>query len=532
MRTLLASSVSALVLAVSVSAVGEAQTRVSRADANAAIAAMGLDQSRSDEISFDSGRFSRGDYVFTNVVFHIDDDEDEPTKAGEDDFNVDFDGGELLVAEMRFSAPRLASDGRVMFDAFSLSGVSAEGDDGEGLSLDSLEIVGPDADFAAMIAEAFANPGDSDEDDFELGEDPFERIAMSGFQVIDSEDGPTTVSLGSMILEHDDAESLARFEMTDFLIETDEGDDGPVRIALGEVRVEGLSTDTTDEWFSAIENDNMSGFMQSYMNAATVNPASLFSEFVLSDFDFQAAGLDLSLASVTAENEMRRGEVHSSVALDRLHFSADSDHENGAQIAAALMMLGYSELNLHAVGNTIYEPERGRAYTSGDNYYVVEDAFRIDFSQDIEGYNEYSTLMADLVADAAENGEDASEEAAMAAMAALQVNEFSVRITDQSILDRAFGAMATQQGIAPEQARAQASALVLLGAASAGPMVPAPLMSELTSAVSSFLNNGGSVTVGMRPTSPTSVGDMMMIVEQDEPDIDRLGISVSAEPAQ
>jgi hypothetical protein len=63
-------------------------------------------------------------------------------------------------------------------------------------------------------------------------------------------------------------------------------------------------------------------------------------------------------------------------------------------------------------------------------------------------------------------------------------------------------------------------------------MVPAPLMSELTSAVSSFLNNGGSVTVGMRPTSPTSVGDMMMIVEQDEPDIDRLGISVSAEPAQ
>ena len=91
--------------------------------------------------------------------------------------------------------------------------------------------------------------------------------------------------------------------------------------------------------------------------------------------------------------------------------------------------------------------------------------------------------------------------------------------------------MASQQGIAPEQARAQASALVLLGAASAGPLVPAPLMTELTTAVSGFLNNGGSVTVGMRPTSPTTVGDMMKIVEQDEPDIDRLGISVSADPA-
>ena len=531
MRTLFASSVSAMVLAVSFSALTEAQTRVSRSDAQAAIAAMGLDTSDANEISFDRGRFSGGDYVFTNVVFHIDDDEDgEAGKDGEDDFNVSFDGEELHVDEMRFSAPRIASDGRVMFDAFSMSGMSASGDDGEGMSIDLIEIVGPNAEFAAMIAEGFANLGEGNDEGIELGDDPFDRVALRGLRVVDESDDMTTVSLGSMVLEADDRSNTARFEMNDLLVDSQDGNE-PVHVSLGEIRVEGISTDTTDEWFTALENDNMPAFMNSYMNAATVNPAAIFSEFVLSDFALNAGGIDLSLASMTAENVERRGDVHSSATVERLHFSADAEHENGAQIAAGLMMLGYSELNMHAVTNTVYQPERGRAYTDGDNYYVVEDAFRIDFSQDVEGYNEYTALMAEMVAEAAEHGDDASEDAAMAAMSALQVNEFSLSITDQSILDRAFGAMASQQGIAPEQARAQASALVLLGAASAGPLVPAPLMTELTTAVSGFLNNGGSVTVGMRPTSPTTVGDMMMIVEQDEPDIDRLGISVSADPA-
>lgn len=532
MRTLFTSSVSALVLAASISTIGEAQTRVSRSDAQAAIAAMGLDASDTNEISFERGRFARGDYVFTNVVFHIEEEHDD--EAGEEgDFNVSLEGEELRVDEMRFSSPRLAPDGRVMFDAFSMSGLNAAGDDGESVVIDLIEIVGPNADFAAMIAEGFATIGEGDEDDvdFDIGDDPFDRLALNGLRVSDTGDDETTVNLGSLVLEHDADDEVARFEMNDFLVDAMD-DDGPIRISLSEIRMEGISTETTGEWFTALENDNMPAFMNSYMNAATVNPASIFSEFILRDFAFNGAGLDLSLASITAENEVRRGNVHSSGIVDRLHFSADAESENGAQIAAGLMMLGYSELNMNAVTNTVFEPERGRAYTTGDNYYLVEDAFRIDFSQDLEGYNEYTALMAELISDAAENGDDAAEEAAMAAMSALQVNEFSVSISDESILERAFGAMAAQQGIAPEQARAQASALVLLGAASAGPLVPAPLMSELTSAVSGFLNNGGSVTVGMRPTSPTTVGDMMTLVEQEEPDFERLGISVSAEPAE
>ena len=531
MRTLLTSSVSAIVLALSCTALSEAQTRVSRADADAAIAAMGLDRSEADEISFEGARFSRGDYVFTNVVFHMPDDADVSGKAGEGDFNVDFDGEELHVAEMRFASPRIGSDGRVLFDAFVLSGMSAEGDDGESFTIENIEIMAPSAEFSAMIADGFANLGEGDDEDVELGDDPFDRVAVTGLLVRDTSDDDTTVSMASMVLEHDDAAGLARFSMNDLLI--DANDDGsPVRISLGEIRLEGLSTETTDEWFTAIEADDMPGFMQSYMHAATVNPASIFSQFVLRDFSFAGEGLDLSLAAITANNVERGDEVHSSANIDRLHFSADPSHANGAQIAGGLMMLGYSELNLNAVANTVYEPENGRTYTRGDNYYEVEDAFRIDFSQDIEGYDEYSRQLAAIAAEAAETGNEMSEEATMQALAALQVNEFSVRITDQSILDRAFGAMASQQGIAPEQARAQASALVLLGAASAGPIVPAPLMTELTSAVSGFLNNGGSVTVEMRPTSPTSIGDMMMLVEQEQPDIDRLGISVSAEPAR
>lgn len=290
---------------------------------------MGFDQFWVDEILFDSGCFICGDYVFINVVFYIDEDDSELIKVGEDDFNVDFDGGELFVEEMCFSVLCLVSDGWVMFDVFFMSGLFVQGDDGEGFLFDFFEIVGFDVDFVVMIVEVFVNFGESEDEDFELGEDLFDCIVMSGFQVVDSEDGLIMVSLGFMIFEYDDVEVLVWFEMIDFLIEMDEGDDGLVCIVLGEVWIEGLSIEIIDEWFVVIENDNMFSFMQFYMNVVMVNLVFLFLEFVLSDFDFQVAGIDFSLVFVIVENEMCCGEVYFSVVMDCLYFFVDFDYENG-----------------------------------------------------------------------------------------------------------------------------------------------------------------------------------------------------------
>ena len=171
----------------------------------------------------------------------------------------------------------------------------------------------------------------------------------------------------------------------------------------------------------------------------------------------------------------------------------------------------------------VYDEAADRMYSTGENYLEIRDGLRLEFESDMSGYSAYLEQMA-------QNGVLADEpEDQFAAMGPLVINALSVRLEDLSLLDRALEAGASSQGVDKEQMRMQAGLLVGMGMMSAPPEIPRPLLSEFSTALTNFINQGGSMTITMSPEEPISVGELAMQADAGTVDLDALGLSVEAE---
>jgi len=75
--------------------------------------------------------------------------------------------------------------------------------------------------------------------------------------------------------------------------------------------------------------------------------------------------------------------------------------------------------------------------------------------------------------------------------------------------------------------RAQAAAMVTLGTVGAPPEVPRPLLMQVSNALVTFINQGGSMTIDMTPPVPLSVADIAAQIEAGSFDYDALGLTVT-----
>ena len=170
-------------------------------------------------------------------------------------------------------------------------------------------------------------------------------------------------------------------------------------------------------------------------------------------------------------------------------------------------------------------------YQKGDNYIQLNDGFRIELSQDFTGYQAYLTAMGNMSPSAGQSEDPEILFAEMAEMfGPLVVNNVNLRLTDLSILERAIAAGAAAQNQTPEQMRMGASAMVMLGMASAPSEISPELTSEAASALSAFIASGGSLIVDMSPNPVLRLGDYFASFDAKDPDLDPLGLSVRHEP--
>ena len=71
--------------------------------------------------------------------------------------------------------------------------------------------------------------------------------------------------------------------------------------------------------------------------------------------------------------------------------------------------------------------------------------------------------------------------------------------------------------------------LVMVGLMSAPPEMPQVLVTQLASAVSTFLAQGGTLEIVMQPPVPVSIGEIRAGSEAGAIDFGALGLAVSAE---
>ncbi|WP_339332611.1 hypothetical protein [uncultured Maricaulis sp.] len=493
----------------------------SRAAAEAAMARMGLDGSN-QSVSYDSVDFRGGRYILNDVTFS--DIEDDETGSME----------EVRADRMIFDTLRLDASGEVLFDGLALEGISATSStDGTVIRLDRVSIDGPNAAMTTDFGRAVA--GETDEDyQAAWNTYEFEGFSLEGLSGTGSEEaGAFEFSLAQYVVENYTRVELGRMAILGFAFSGVDDSGEAVTVNMGEISLLGFQTEAYSAMMDAVAaGADEDGMMQAYYQSAFISPMDVYDSFAIRDILVEASGVHFSMDHLTSAMERYGSRITTTAELGSAMLIPDPSKPAGAQLAMGLGMLGYEQLELRMAANSVYDEDTGRAYTTGDNFIELTDGLRLEMAQDVSGYNEYIANMPDAMM-AMSEAADVSDGAQLSAMAQLMgpllINNMSMRIVDLSILDRALDAGAAAQGITKEELRVQAGAMMGMGLMAAPPEIPRPLLAQLSTALTNFVNQGGSLAIDMTPPTPLSIGDMLLDIEAGTFDYNDLGITVSSE---
>ncbi|WP_300544256.1 hypothetical protein [Maricaulis sp.] len=498
---------------------GEAQAQ-NRAAAEAAIERMGFARD-GDSVSYARADWSRGRYILSDVVIR------DLDVKGED---TDIDGPEeMRVERLIFDAPRLDTAGDVMFDGVALEGVSASDADGEGMMrIARISVDEPNAAFVRDLVRVFSGEdGDFDPDwsDYRFASAGFEGFSVTG----EDEGGPFDIAIEQFVMQDYSDIELGRIALMGLRVDGS-SQSGPVTVRLDEFSLTGFQSGAYSDLMDTIAaGGDENAVMSAYYGSLTPQ-VDVFDRFAMRGFLADAEGVHLALDNMTARIEQSGSRYITQMSLDSMRLIPDAAKESGAQLAMGLGMLGYEQLEVRMQSHGIYDEATGRAWTEGENFIELTDGLRIEMNQDVGGYNEYFEALPEFAASMeAGAGEEAQADAALKLMAPIVLHNISLRLVDMSLLDRALDAGAAAQGVTREELRIQTGAMAAMGLMAAPPEVPRPMLAQLSTALTEFINRGGSLTIDMSPPEPISVGTIVEQVEAGTFDYNALGLSFTAE---
>lgn len=507
----------------------------SRAAAEAAMAQMGIgnNSGMDGQMTYASAEWSNGRYILNDVVISDLDDGDED-EGGDGKFEVGDDFDSMRVERLIFEAPRVDDGGHVVFDGFAFEGITGEEIDGEVdvMRVDRFGVSGMNSVMAREFGRLFSGRLDPNEDeDWDWSGFAFDRFSIEGVNLTgDDGEGPYQIALEQFAMQGYSEIELGLIAIHGLVVDAP-GDTGPVAVRLDEMSLTGFQTQTYSELMDAITSGAEDSAIEAAYYQSIMSPQmQVFDQFAMRGLLVDAEGVHIAMDNMTAQISQQGSRYISDMALDSLRIVPDAAKPAGAQMAMGLGMLGYERLELRAAGHSIYDEATGRAWTEGDNFVELADGLRIEFSQEVSGYDAYfENMPAFVAAMQADESEEAQAEAMLELLGPLVLHNFTMRIVDMSLLDRALTAGAAAQGITPDELRVQAGAMIGMGLMSAPPEIPRTLLSQTSMALTNFVNQGGSITFSMAPPQPLPVSQIFEQLESESFDVETLGLTVTAE---
>ena len=477
-----------------------------------------FDRARSDA-ALDAMGIDANDAVLTgsNYRFAFEDFSEEGNEFGPD-------------AAIIIGRPDLSETGGYLFSQLALENLVTTAE-GEQVQLGRAAIVGPNEALSDFIIRS-AMSGEEDWDSFAEGwtDYRFSAIEMEAIAVADeTDDSFDHIGIGRIALTGFDDDRTGRFEMLGLDMDVSDPD-LPLTMRLGEFSFDGLPLHLMDGFIVALmegETDE-DALMEAYFDGFAEMPPVMEGAVAVRDFALVSNAFSMGLDYMTADT-VRDGDLYVSTSdMGLFTFEPNPDDADGAEIAGLLGMMGYSALSMTAGGASYYDAAQDRMWTEGENYLEVPDAFRISFDMDIGGWSEYHAAAMSMGMDMDETMSDDEAFAMMRDMyGAIILHEFSITITDLSLLERGLAFAAEQQGSTAEQLRAQAGMMVAMGAMAAPPELPRDVLTDGSEALTQFIAEGGSLTISMTPDAPVSVGALLDQAETGAFDFNALGFGFS-----
>ncbi|MFN4023452.1 MAG: hypothetical protein ACK4MQ_01350 [Hyphomonas sp.] len=494
-----------------------------------ALAVFSLAESGSGRLTFDSRELNGDRAVFTNVILSIPEGAaSEPAYSAEDIAEIfaylDYDGdgiaddgsgmtmeeyGAMLNEADPPAPPPVVKAGRLEFGGlgmidgqanFSLMRLSditltpvAGSEDRSSGRVGKVELVNPSPETAAWVASLF---GEGEPADFPEGTAlAFDRWLVSDVNVsMDDASGTGLFTLDSMFISELGAEQAGKMGVSKLVFNFNDAGTGDVAINLDGFGVSGLNYGLITAAMGGSDDPAFATMLQSDPG----NPG--FDAMQLKGLKADIVGAAIALPNfnsyVGRDNQGRATKITTDPFTMTV---AARDNPDGEQFAGALAILGYETLTLSAAGEQHYDPDADiLTLTKGKNYWKLDDGFKFDVAAKYEGTKALAAASA-----TADTDPNAVIETMLNQLAFHQL-EFS--FADSGFFNRALNAFAAQSGEDPAQLRAQITGMMAMAPMFAGGTgIDTPVITELASAISSFVQDPKTLTIGIAPQSPLTM---------------------------
>ena len=491
------------------------QLRAGNADqAEAALGALSLTESGSGRISFGDRSVTGADASFSNVEIIMADD------------GNDSDAG-LLVAQTLTLKGLDMTDGQASFSQMRLDGVTirSDGDADEGLlNIADMQISNPSPALAAWVGSLL---GQGEPADFpELSELSFDAASFSNLTAVPSEgeDELEEFKIDSVNFRNMSPEGLGAMVLEGLNFRAVDASTGQVSHAsLGSLSLMGVGEVVTKALGAELDSDQVPAELLQLLAANPADPG--YDVMRLADLDIDVAGLAIALPSynqqVTRDDQGRA--VRTVLEPIEATIGADPNGEFGSELAGPLGLMGYETLVVRAASDTRVDHDNDMITTDPkSNYLEVADGFRLSGGGEIEGLSSFYTKMAEQ--DLGRSNSD--PDAVLSSLSAMQLHGLEISFEDNSFVDRAFSAAAAMNGGTPDELKDQLKlSLGLAPLMSQSIGIDPDIVTELTTALGSFISKPGTLTLSLDPQTPIGV-DMLENPEALTKDV--LGFSATS----
>ncbi len=482
----------------------EART-VSDAEAMQALAAFSLDTSGSGKVQWDKRDGSGGNYTFTDVKIH---DGKKTSAIGQ----VEIWGAHMAGEQASFD--------KIEFR--DIASVSKDNDDTK-IKIASIALVKPSPALAGGLAKSFG--GDDDAFENLEGDISFQAISFTGFNLTDDD-----VNMNIQSMSMGEAKDKTGVFSLNGLTLDGKGDDSKspnVKMSLGSIDVTGANLKKYKGMIKAMKNSGEDGDFTEEDLAGLMKTMNIydpdFKTASIRDFDMNVDGLVITMKSMEASADKKAGKTTIISEMSPLLIVPPKDSKNAdmQKMTETLSALGYESLEFTMAGKTQMD-ESTDTMKAYDTYIEMKDGFRLSYDYDMSGYKAFMEKMAAMSG----QGEASNPMAAMTMMNDLQINTLSISLRDDSIVDRGFKFVAAQQGGTADALKTQAKAMLGFATMAAQDEAQQKLATELVAALTTLIDNGGTLTIDMSPKTPISLGTIAMGSMSGQFDVEALGLSI------
>jgi hypothetical protein len=488
--------------------------------AAAALAAMSLETSGSGNVTWDK-RDLRGDKaVFTGVTIvtsaYEGDDEDEISE---------LDGADLTVATLELDGLAML-DGEPSFSRILLNDITFvptdpdEAENGSG-KIGSIDLVNPSPETASWVASLFS---EDEVPDLPEGDAlAFDQWAVKDvdFRIDDPDGEQGTFTIGTIEVTGLKEQAAALMKLDGLTFDMfDPAEDTKMKLNLASIEMRGADLGLlTDASGDAADPEEVSQMM----NLAGQDPANPgYESLKLNGFDMDMAGVKIDLPKLVSA--VGRDKKNGVVAVKTEPFKVSLTTEEGKygeQLAGQLAMLGYQELELSGAGYQTYDEASDlTTYQKGENFWELKDGFRIDFGA------QYAGAKAMAAADASDDPADMLGDT----LDNMIIHNMELSIDDDGFMDRAFNAYAAQSGQDPQEIRNQLTGLLAMAPMmAAGSGIDPELLTEASTALSSFVTSPKTLTIKLAPAEPLAMSTLADMEDPSALTKEKLGFSAANE---